>query len=476
MRRPGMAVLLFVATLALALPSSVGAASLTLEWDPPSDSTTTGYIVLYGTTSGVYTSQRNAGFATTFRVDGLADGTRYCFAVQAYNSAGQVSEPSSEVCGTTAAAPPPPPPPPSDSGTGSSGGSGGGSTGGSTGPTGSTGGTTSGGSTSGGTTSGGTTSGGATSGGTAAPATSTSTSSTSIGARPWNVSASLSGQTVDVSWAPPTAASPSAYRVEIGTSPGTTAMSGLTAGLAASFRITDLPSAGYFIRVRAVVDGVTGEPSDEIMLTVGGAAPPPRSAAIATACSAAPGAPVAFAATAQGSAVQLSWQPGAGDAPTAYVLQVGSAPGRADLLTVPIAGHATGLQATAGVGTYALRLIALNACGVSGFAPEALLVVGGAALAAAGAAAPPAAPASLSQQVDGSTVTLRWSPPASGAPVTRYLIEATSAAGTFSFDTGNPATSFTSPDTPSGTYTVRVRAGNAAGWGPASAGVTIIVP
>jgi hypothetical protein len=96
-----LALLLFAATAA-------PAATLTLQWDPPADSIVAGYLVVFGKTSGSYTSSRDAGPVTIYAVTGLADGTKYCFAVQAYDRAGTLSSRSAEVCGTTPAAVPPP--------------------------------------------------------------------------------------------------------------------------------------------------------------------------------------------------------------------------------------------------------------------------------------------------------------------------------------------------------------------------------
>ena len=88
---------------ALALASPAGAATLTLAWDPPEDGEVDGYIVLYGTSSGVYSSRIDVGDVTTIPVSGLAGSTKYFFAVQAYDESGALSEPSNEVAGTTPA-------------------------------------------------------------------------------------------------------------------------------------------------------------------------------------------------------------------------------------------------------------------------------------------------------------------------------------------------------------------------------------
>src|SRR5262245_26986704 len=101
---------LFTSLFALSARNA-SAASLTLEWDPSAQGTPLGYTVYYGTASGVYTSLIDAGLATTLRVDGLADGANYCFAVKANGAAGKVSAFSSEICATTPAAQEPTPAP-----------------------------------------------------------------------------------------------------------------------------------------------------------------------------------------------------------------------------------------------------------------------------------------------------------------------------------------------------------------------------
>ena len=94
---------LIVAVLALCCAGNAGAAIVTLEWDPPVDTVTTGYIVVYGNSPGSYAFQVDTGFTTRFAVHGLADGTTYYFAVLAYDAAGLVSDVSPEVTTTTAA-------------------------------------------------------------------------------------------------------------------------------------------------------------------------------------------------------------------------------------------------------------------------------------------------------------------------------------------------------------------------------------
>jgi titin len=88
-----------------------------------------------------------------------------------------------------------------------------------------------------------------------------------------------------------------------------------------------------------------------------------------------------------------------------------------------------------------------------------------------GPESPPGAVINLVGSVSGSTLTLTWAPPSTGGLVTSYVIEAGVSPGDSSlasFDTGTSLTSFVAGFVPSGTYFIRVKARNSAGFGPAS--------
>ena len=94
------------------------------------------------------------------------------------------------------------------------------------------------------------------------------------------------------------------------------------------------------------------------------------------------------------------------------------------------------------------------------------------------AATVPSAPGNFVTSSSGSTVTLTWSGPSSGDPVTTYLIEAGSAPGLADLanvTTNSTATSFSATGVGNGTYYVRVRAQNAGGTGAASNESTLVV-
>jgi hypothetical protein len=94
--------MLLVALVFALTPSRVAfASSLTIAWDPSVDPEVTGYVVLYGTQSGIYTTRLDAGGRTSQQVSGLTDGVTYYFAVEAYDTRGLFSVPSQELSGMT---------------------------------------------------------------------------------------------------------------------------------------------------------------------------------------------------------------------------------------------------------------------------------------------------------------------------------------------------------------------------------------
>jgi Fibronectin type III domain len=92
---------------AVCWPLKSYAAELTVAWDPPSDGSTTGYILFYGTASLSYSEQVDVGNTTSYAVKNLLEGTTYYFAVCAYDATGVTSDPSTEVSATTAPEVPP---------------------------------------------------------------------------------------------------------------------------------------------------------------------------------------------------------------------------------------------------------------------------------------------------------------------------------------------------------------------------------
>jgi Fibronectin type III domain len=474
-----------VVCLLLFAARSTAAATLTLAWDPPSDGVTTGYVISYGTSSGTYVQQIDVGLVTSYVVPALADGTTYYFAVIAYNAAGDFSPPSDEVSDTTPTPggggsrrkPKPPknlsPSVRDDSFIGLSWQA-----------------------------SEDVVSAYRVELGTQPDRTDVSsfttglTTSFTIGDLPLNsneyyvrvrgvdengpgdasnevlvagsggadaprrLASEVIGSTVRLTWDPPSNTTGiTHYLIEAGTGPSRSDLGTVQTG-ARSFTSPALPYATYFVRVRAMKAAGAGAASNETVFEIGTNA----------VCRQAPGTPN-FAASAAGTLVQLMWSQGPGEAPSGYLLDVGSMPGLRDIATVQFGSDTTSFSTLAPNGTYSLRLSAVNACGASHWAPESTVTVGGPPPAL------PGAPTALTEMVVGRSVTLTWSPSATGGDPARYVIEASDVHGNVlvTLDTGNLATFFVHGDVPPGRYVVRVKAANAAGASEASNAVTITV-
>ena len=261
---------------------------------------------------------------------------------------------------------------------------------------------------------------------------------------------------LNLRWSPPIlGARPNRYLLEAGTTPGGTEITpGLDVGAGTGWAVT-VPLGTYYLRLRARNAFGTSPPTAETVLR------------ITTSCDTMPDAPADLVAAVSGSLVTLGWTPAGGGPITGYRVEAGLSPGSAEYL---VAVNATESSYSVSVppGVYYARVRALGACGDNGTSNEAQIVVGG-------AAAPPAAPFDPSATVNGSTVGITWTAPGGQ---TGYQLEAGTAPGLTNaavLTLGN-VTTFTAPGVPSGAYFVRIRARNAAGLGPASDEVLVIVP
>ncbi len=145
------------------------------------------------------------------------------------------------------------------------------------------------------------------------------------------------------------------YVLEAGTSSGLANLLNLNVGTATTLAAAG-PRGSFFTRVRAVnACGMSG-PSNEASFTLG--------------CSAPPVAPTMLTFSKAGSLVTLNWSAAPGAA--SYRLRVGTAPGLTNLLDADVGG-VTGLQANAAglpPGQYFVRVVAVNACGISAASNE----------------------------------------------------------------------------------------------------------
>ena len=72
--------------LSLGAPAIASAATVTLAWNANPESNIGGYVLVYGTTPGSYSGSVDVGNTTTRAISSLTAGTRYYFAVRAYNT------------------------------------------------------------------------------------------------------------------------------------------------------------------------------------------------------------------------------------------------------------------------------------------------------------------------------------------------------------------------------------------------------
>jgi hypothetical protein len=246
------------------------------------------------------------------------------------------------------------------------------------------------------------------------------------------------------------------YNLEVGTTPtsGNDLMT-IPLGNVTSLNVP-APTGIYYVRLRATNASGESEPTPTLRLEAG--------------CTAPPGPPAFVNLFVNGSRLDLDWERGRGNV-ASYILEVGSASGLSDILTTTLPLSPARIGGDVPPGTYYIRVKAANACGIGPASSEVFAVVGS-------ATAFPDSPENLTATVSGSNVSFSWSPPSSGGAPTGYVLEAGSGWGLADIArlTLGPVTTFaTGPIVPPGTYYVRVRAVNAAGIGPLSNGVVVVV-
>lgn len=227
-------------------------------------------------------------------------------------------------------------------------------------------------------------------------------------------------------------------------------------------------------QIEAEVPGSATEGTAALLIVRSGVAGEPEPIEIRRAATTGvPGPPTSVQATATGHTLNLSWgAPTSGAAPTGYTLIARTAPGAAPLVTVPL-GTTTSFAATAPDGTYLLSLTATN---VFGTGPESATV---SVTFPGGTVPPPTPPTGLAVNVTGSTATFTWTPPASGSPLSGYVLLAGTIPGFATPIAALPlspsSTSVAVPSVPVGTYYVRLIAQNAGGTSAPSNEVSLTV-
>ena len=275
---------------------------------------------------------------------------------------------------------------------------------------------------------------------------------------PFDVAAITSGFRVRVSWRPNRLGSvPSGHILEAGFTPGTTAVTIATTAVP-FLEVPGVPPGRYFIRVRATNAFGVGPPSNEYALVVNGNG------------AGSPDSPQSLIAWMSGRRLNATWiDPVAGERPTDYVVEVGSATGMSNIAVRPVSLRSFSYEPVPD-GFYFLRVRARLGANLGPPTREVLVKLGG-------GPSPPGAPLGWTRTVSGNVVTFRWAAPFIGTP-TSYLLEAGTGIGLsdiVAFNTGSPETTFTVGGVPPGTYYVRLRAVNAVGVGPPTFDTVVIV-
>jgi Metallo-peptidase family M12/Bacterial Ig domain len=278
---------------------------------------------------------------------------------------------------------------------------------------------------------------------------------------PTSLSVSVSASTLTLSWTPATTGStPATFDVHIGNAPGATTLPvQSTAGTSLSVPIT--VGGTYFARVKAVNTYGTSLSSPEVSVSV--VPPSPK-----------PGAPTGLTASFSGRTISIGWlAPATGDPVTNYVLEVGSAPGLANLVVVPVGAGLSFVAPGVPDGTYWLRVRGSNAAG-SGPPSQDLGVTMGVA---GGCVGLPYAPVLQAPSVSGSLLSLSWDAPGGTVTPTSYVLFAGSAPGRSDLavlNLGGTGTTFAA-NAPAGTYFLRVAGRSACGVGATSSDITASV-
>lgn len=173
-----------------------------------------------------------------------------------------------------------------------------------------------------------------------------------------------------------------------------------------------------------------------------------------------------FASSIVGNALTLRWTPpAAGLTPTGYILEGGNAPGEV-LASIPTGSTDPTFTFAAPTGSFFVRMH--TASGANRSAPSNEIRVH------VNVPVAPSAPSNLLGLVNGSSLALSWRNTFGGGAATDLILEVSGASPT-SIPLGL-SDSFGSAGVPAGTYTLSLRATNAAGVSPSSNAVTLTFP
>ena len=179
---------------------------------------------------------------------------------------------------------------------------------------------------------------------------------------PTNLVAQVAGNSLVLNWTAPVGADIMGYRLRAGTAPGLSNVADFPIGPMTQLSVSSVPPGTYFVRLSAIDATGEGPASNELVVIIGGGCVRPAP-------------PGSLMGSVSGLTVSLTWA-AVPDAGVTYVLDVGSTPGASNLGQY-LLGTLTSMSASAPIGSYYVRLRAINACGSSAASNEVTLIVGG---------------------------------------------------------------------------------------------------
>ncbi len=180
---------------------------------------------------------------------------------------------------------------------------------------------------------------------------------------PTNFAYTTADNLVTLTWTPPATGVTQGYWLYAGLAPGQS--SALVTALGATPSFSGPASFGtYFVRIAARNTCAVGPVTT------------PDLQVVVQPCTTRPNAPTGLTHSRSGNVVTLSWnRPASGNLPSRYIIHAGSAPGASNLLVFPTGSPATAFTASAGPGTYYVRVVGENNCGQSVASNEIEVVV-----------------------------------------------------------------------------------------------------
>ncbi len=284
---------------------------------------------------------------------------------------------------------------------------------------------------------------------------------------PVGFAAQTTANGVSLVWSPPATTQGltlSGYRLEGGTTPGGVNFGAVSLSSATrSYALQSNLSGTYYFRLLALYSNGSSGSSSEIKVVIGGAVVQ------------LPVAPANFTAVPNGANLLLNWDAPTDSTVTTVVADVGTASGTSNLFTgADVGKFGPFVMANAPVGTYYMRLRAINSAGSSAASNEVKVTVGGGGSVVVGMPLPPKE--LRATVVWGRKISLTWRTEDAGPEIHGFYVDAGGKPGGTEFGSVSvTGKSYTAGPMQPGTYYIRVRAWNGKGPSAASNEVKVVV-